>query len=169
MSCIEHCAKATSAADPIREWVTAHPETIHPVDAAKSNSGIGLASRIGLPVTLCRYGNETPLTKAPKLPNMFIAAETLPAFLPAISAQKTQLGPTVMSTPKAASVKQTTAAPGVPARNQSSQTTDQTSPSPPNIWNESRHCHRASIQASKGNESAAPNRDPENKMPLARR
>ena len=50
-----------------------------------------------LPVKPCRYGKALALTKEPMFPIMFIDPDTLPAFLPAISAQKTQLGLIVMS------------------------------------------------------------------------
>src|SRR5205809_1030915 len=69
-----------------------------------------------LPVTRSRYGKALALTKEPILPSIFIAPETLPAFLPATSAQNTQLGLIVMSAPNTARVKQSTAVSGAAAR-----------------------------------------------------
>ncbi len=68
-----------------------------------------------LPVAAARTGKALALTKEPRLPTIFMAPETLPAFLPAMSAQKTQLGLTVMSEPNTAKVKHAAAAIGVPA------------------------------------------------------
>src|SRR5205823_10077963 len=69
-----------------------------------------------LPVTPSRYGKALALTKEPILPSIFIAPETLPAFLPATSAQNTQLGLIVMSAPNTARVKESTAVSAVSAR-----------------------------------------------------
>jgi len=64
-----------------------------------------------LPVILFINGKAFALANAPILPSIFIAPEKLPVRLPAISAQKTQLGLIVRSAPKMAIVKARTAVP----------------------------------------------------------
>src|SRR5215472_6645506 len=58
--------------------------------------------------------------------------------------------------------------PGGESRNHSSQNTAHSNPIPPRIQNDVRHCHRVSIHASKGKDTAPPNLEPEKRIPLAR-
>ena len=57
-------------------------------------------------------GNAFALTNDPTLPIMFIAAETLPEFFPAMSVQNAQLGLMVISAPNAAATNPITATSG---------------------------------------------------------